>query len=138
MFGRKRLTLEIDIRAQVDDLSDGPAQDDAYNAAENAHGAGFGEEKFLHVAIAGADGFHDSNLATALQDGHHQCVYDSDRSDGEGQATENSQEDVEHGEKLLQTSGGVEDGESIESHLLDCSFDISIWLGFFTRTLTDE
>ena len=120
MLGRKRLTLQIDIGAQVDDLSDRPAQNDADNAAENTHGAGFGKEKFLYVAIARADGFHNSNLATALEDGHHQRVHDSDRSDGEGEATEDTQEHVEHGEKLLQAAGRIEDGESIESHLLDC------------------
>ena len=112
-------------------MSDRPAQDDSDNAAENTHGTGLGEEKFLHIAVARADGLHNSNFTTALENRHHQCVYNSDGSDGEGEAAENSQEHVEYGEKLLQTASSVEDGESIESHLLDCGFDISYLPGTF-------
>src|SRR5579863_8333646 len=92
MFGRKRLTLEVNVGPHVDDLSDGPAQRDAHNAAQDPHGAGFGEEKFFHIAVAGADGFHDADLTSSFENGHHQRVHDPDGSDDQRQTAENSEE----------------------------------------------
>src|SRR5258708_36595874 len=72
MFRRKSLILEIHVGPKVDDLSDGPAQDDSDNATENAHSTSLGKEKLLHVSVTGADGLHDSNFAAPLKNCHDQ------------------------------------------------------------------
>src|ERR1700722_2977010 len=119
MFRGIGLAFEIDIRSEVDDSADGPTEGDAYDPAENSHSAGFRKEEAFYVGIAGADGFHDSDLAAAFEDGHHQRIHDSDKCDCKRQAAKDSEEDVEHFEELLNAAAGVEDGESIESHLLN-------------------
>ena len=81
MFGRETLALEIDIGSQVDHLTDDPAESDPHNATQNPHGTCLSEEKFLHVAIAGTNGFHDANLAAALKNCHHERVHNADRCD---------------------------------------------------------
>ena len=81
---------------KVDHLPDRPAQRDSDKTAKNSHGARFGEEEFLHVAVAGANGFHDSDFAAALQNRHDQRVHNSDGSHGQGEAAEDSEEHIEH------------------------------------------
>src|SRR5579872_4515406 len=90
MFWWNGLALEPDIRAEVDDLADCPAKTDANHTSDNAHGSGLGEEKFLHIAIASTDGFHDSDFPAAFEDCHHKRVDDTDRRYGQGQAAENA------------------------------------------------
>src|SRR5450631_300246 len=108
MFRRKRLALEVNVGSQIDHLANRPAQRDSHDTAQNSHGSSFGEEKFLHVSVAGANGLHDADLAAAFQDCHHQRVHNSDRCNGKGKAAEDSEEQVEHREELAQTSGCVE------------------------------
>src|ERR1700733_12396190 len=122
MLRWKRLPLEIDIRAQVDDLSDSPAEGDPNNAAENAHGACFCEEKSFHVAVAGSDRLHNSDFPATLENGHHQRVYDPNKSDSQCEAAEDTEKYVQHFEELLDTATGIKYRESVEAHFLDCIF----------------
>src|SRR5216684_4154643 len=118
MLGWKRLALKINIRTQVDNLPDSPAKSHANNAAENAHSAGLGKEQFLHIAVAGADGFHDSNLAAAFENCHHQRIHNSDEGDSQGQAAEDAEKHVQHFEELLDAFAGIEDRKRVEAHFL--------------------
>src|SRR5712691_3772980 len=122
MFWWKRLTLQINIRSQIDDLTNRPSQRDSDDAAQNAHRARLREEQFLHIPVAGSNGLHNADFAAALEDGHHQRVYDSDESDSQSEAAEDSQKHVQHFEKLLDAAAGIEDRKGIESHLFDGIF----------------
>src|SRR5712672_1942525 len=122
MFWWKRLTLEINVRSQINDLANCPTQCNSDNPAENTHRACLGKEQFLYIPIAGSDGLHDADFAAALEDGHHQRVYDSNESDSQSEAAKNSEKHVQHLEKLLDAAAGVKDREGIESHLLDGIF----------------
>src|SRR5580698_5116351 len=124
MFRRKRLAPEINIRSQVDDLPDGPAQSNPDNAAENPHGACFREEKSLYVGIAGPDSFHNANFAAALEDSHDQRVYNPDESDGQREAAEDSEKDVQHFKELLYAAAGINDRKGVEAHFLDGVFHL--------------
>ena len=97
--------------------------------AEDAHYASLGKEQSFYIAVTGADGFHDTDLATALEDCHHQRVDDSDGSNRQSQAAEDSEKQVEHGEKLTQATRGVDNRKGVETHLLDCVLD-SLNLGW--------
>src|SRR5260370_42487532 len=108
MLGGKRLALKINIRAQVDNLPDRPAESYSNNAAEDAHSACFGKEQLLHVAVAGANGFHDSNLAAAFENCHHQRIHDSDEGDSQGETAEDSEKHVQHFEELLDAFAVIE------------------------------
>src|SRR5579864_414659 len=120
LFRRKMLPLKIHVRSQINDASDGPAQRNAYEPAKYAHHAGLGEEQSFHVAVAGADGLHDSNFAAAFEDCHDERIDDSNRGDGKSQAAEDSEKQVEHGKELPQAARCVHDRKGIEPHLLDC------------------
>ncbi len=115
LSGGKRLALQINVGAKVDDMADGPAQRHAHDAAQHSHGSGLGEEELLDVAITGADGFHDSNFAAALQNGHHQRIHNANRSHGQRQAAKNSQKQIEHGKELPQAAGGIQNGKGVEA-----------------------
>lgn len=138
MFGRQRLALEINVGSEADDLPDRPAKRDSNDAAQDAHGPGFGEEKLFHVTVAGADRLHDPYFAPALKNGHHQRVYDSDGGDGQRQAAEDSEECVQHRKELRQTAAGVENRERGKAIFLMASSTGCTCLGFFTRTLIEE
>src|ERR1700719_3478056 len=122
MFGRKRLTLEINVRSQINDLANCPTQCNSENPAEDTHCACLGKEQFLHIPVARSNGLHDADFAAALEDSHHQRVYDSDESNSQSEASEDSKKHVQHLEKLLYAAAGVKDREGIESHLLDGIF----------------
>jgi len=100
MLRWKRLALEINVGSKVDDLPDRPTESDPDDASENAHGACLREEKSLHVTIAGADRFHNANLAAAFEDRHHQGIYDPDESHSQGKAAEDSQKNIQHLEEM--------------------------------------
>src|SRR5580658_3042767 len=123
MLRWERLALEVNICPQVDHLADSPAQGNSKNTANNAHGASFRKEQSLHVVVAGADGFHDSDLAPALKNCHHKRIHDADESDSQGQTPEDSEKHVQYLEELADAFAGVEDREGIEAHFLDCIFD---------------
>src|SRR5580693_21840 len=117
------LAFQINVRAQIDDPADRPAQCNSHEPAEYTHHASFGEEQSFYIAVTGADGFHNSDLAAALENRHHQRIDDSNGGNRQGQAAEDSEKQIEHGEKLPQAAGRVHDRKSIEAHLLDCVFD---------------
>src|SRR5271157_991372 len=123
MLRRKRLALEVNVRSQVDSLADRPAQGDSDDAAENAHSPGLGKKEPLHVAVAGSNRLHDSDLAAALENSHHQRVHNSDESDSQRKAAEDSEKHIQHLEELLYAPAGVEDRKGIEAHFLDRFFD---------------
>src|SRR5580700_5157575 len=123
LFRWEMLAFQINVGAQIDDPPNSPAQCDSNEPAENTHHASFGEEQSFHVAVTGTDGFHNPDLAAALEDGHHQRIDDSNGGNGQGQAAEDSEEQIEHSEELPQAAGRVDDRKSIEAHLLDCVFD---------------
>src|SRR5580698_7278972 len=102
MLGWEPLPLEINIRSEIDDLTDRPAQHDSDDAPENSHGASLGEEKFFYVSVTGTDRFHNADFTAPFENGHHQGVDDPDRRDNERQATEYSEERVQNLEYLLQ------------------------------------
>ena len=89
------------------------------HAPEEAHSSGLGEEQLLHVAIAGANGFHHSNFAAALQYRHDEGVDNGERGHGKRKRAEDSQEQIQYGEKTPQAFGGVEHRERAEAHLVD-------------------
>src|SRR5690349_5005005 len=108
------LTFQIDICTEIDDAPDGPSQGHSHNATEHSHDAGLGEKQSLHIAIAGADCFHDPDFAAALENRHDQRVDNPDGGDCESETTENSQEQVENRKKLPQTASCVNDRKGIE------------------------
>src|SRR5580692_4448694 len=124
MFGRERLTLEIDIGSEIDNLSDRPTESNANDAAKKAHGTRLCEEKFTDVAVAGADGLHDANFASALEDCHHESVHDPNEGDSQRKAAEDSEKHVQHFEELLYAFAGIKDREGVEAHLLNGIFHL--------------
>src|SRR5258708_24500561 len=138
MLGWKRLALKINVRAQVDNLPYSPAESHSNTTAENAHRACLGKEQFLHIAVAGANGFHDSNLAPALENCHHQRIHDSDEGDSQARLPKiprNTSSTLKNCWMLLLAS-------RIENVLKPIFFTASstacMQPGFFTRTFTDE
>src|SRR5258708_32776367 len=131
MLGWKRLALKINVRAQVDNLPYSPAETHPNNTAENAHRACRGKEQFLRIAVAGANGFHDSNLAPALENCHHQRIHDSDEGDSQGEAAEDSEKHVQHFEELLDAFAGIENRERVKAHLIHGVFNRLNMAGIF-------
>ena len=80
--------FEIDVRPQVDDLANRPAESNSNDAAENPHGSGFGKEKFSYISVAGPDSLHNADFAASFENCHDQRVHDSDGSDRQGKATD--------------------------------------------------
>ncbi len=117
------LALEINVHCEIDEASERPTERDSDGTADEAHGAGFGEEEAAHVSITGAEGLHDSDFAPAFEDGHYQRIHDADGSNGQGQTSEDREEPVEHGKELAHAAGRIDDGKSAESHLLDGIFN---------------
>src|SRR5260370_29371473 len=52
MFRRQGLTLQVNVRPEVDDLADRPAQYDPHNSAQDAHRTGLGKKQFSNIAVA--------------------------------------------------------------------------------------
>src|SRR6202011_4295704 len=77
LFWRKVEALQIHVGTEVNNSSDGPAQRDAHESAEHAHHASLRKEQSFDIAVTGADGFHDSDFAAALENCHHQRIDDS-------------------------------------------------------------
>jgi len=117
------LPFQIDVRTQIDDTTNGPAQTYSYGSAKDSHYTRLCEEQSLYIGITGPNRLHDANFTAPFEDGHHQGVNDSDGSDGQREAAEDSQKKIKHGEKLPQVLGGIHDREGIETHLLDRLFD---------------
>src|SRR5258708_3383334 len=103
------LPLEINVGAKVNDLADGPSQNNSYDASENPHGASFCEKQFSHVPVAGPNRFHDPDLAAPFENRHHQRVYDSDGGNSQREAAKNSEKQIQHGEELSQAARCIED-----------------------------
>src|SRR5712691_4845903 len=122
MFGWQGLTLEVDVRSEVDDLSDSPAKYDPHNPAKDAHRTGLSEKDFPYVAVAGANCFHDADFTASLENGHDQRIDDSDGCNRQREAPENSKERKQDPEDLPQTVTRVENRERVEPHLLDGIF----------------
>ena len=111
--------VQVDSCAHVDGFADGESQYNAQHTSEEAHGAGFGEEQTLHVAIAGANRLHYANFAPAFQHRHHQRIDDGQRCHGQRQRAKYAEEEIEHGEEAAQALRGVEHREGTEAHLVD-------------------
>jgi hypothetical protein len=97
--GIEILTREIDVGAESDGAAEKPAEEDAENAAEEAHHAGFDEEKLLDVGVGGAEGFENPDLAAAFEDGHDESIDDAEGGDGESETAEDAEEAVEDREE---------------------------------------
>src|SRR5688572_23849677 len=69
------------------DIAGGDAYDDADDAADFAEDDGFEDELCHDVALFGADGAADANLAGALGDGDEHDVHDADAGSEEGDGT---------------------------------------------------
>src|SRR5580765_8198236 len=123
MFGREGLALQVNVRSEVYNLADRPAERDPHHATENSHGAGLGKEELFYISVAGSNRFHNPDLAATFEDRHHQSVHDSDGRHDQGEAPEDSEKRVQHFENLLQAAAGIENRECAETHFFDGILD---------------
>src|SRR3954464_12536373 len=108
MFWRKRLSFQINIGPEIDNLPNDPSERHPNYPAQNSHRPSLGKEEFLHITIARTDGFHDADLAASLENRHHQRIHDPNRSNDQRKAAEDSQKCVKRSEELSQPAAGVE------------------------------
>ena len=78
-----------------DAVGDGPTEDDTDSATDDSKGDGFDEELGADVALFGADGFAETDFASAFGHCCEHHVHDTDTADDKRYASDSAEKESE-------------------------------------------